>query len=1663
MQKKNLNFKKIIARTFLWTGGLILLLFLLVFIVLKFSSVQTYLTHKFTSSISNKTHTVVKLEKVDIRFPKSIILENIFVEDEKKDTLLFAVEIAVDVDMFKLFSKTIELNSVKLDKLTAHISRSESDSAFNFDFILKALSGDQKKQELKNTDTTSEGWRFNLEGISLANCFFTFNDSVSGTHLNVETGIFDVALNKLDLTHSVFDVDKINIEKTSLSFLQDKESTKKDTTTSPMPDIKIGKINLAQLKINYNNKVSGQQMAYNIGKIFLSADEMNLPQQIIKLNEVNVSGCQAWLAVEKNEIKKATDTILNPATSQPWNIVVKKIAFENNAFKMDDFNSAPLKNGMDFKHLFFTDFNADIKNLVYAGSSIKADIKNISAKEQCGFLLKHCSLNLTYDSTQAKLDNLNIQTAGTQLKDHLEISHPYLANISKSPGDAKLILRLKASAIQVKDILYFQPAISAQPVFAGDPDRILNVDADISGELKNLSIKDFVVSTGNATHLAINGTIKGLPDANKAFYDLTISKINSSDYDLKSLMMPQKLPANIHLPTRIALTGFFKGNPEKFDSKLALGTSAGGISAVVNMNTDKNKLATYTANVKILSLDAGYLLNDSSLGKISLNAEINGSGLKPEDMNTDIDLNLESATVKNYTYHDFNVKGNITDNKFTGTAAMNDTNLAFTFDGFLNLKKGKQQYRFNLDLKGADLDALHFQKEDLRVSGKVAIDLKGDNINNINGKAEIKNVLIIKKDKSYPIESFLFASVNEKRKADFSIESSLFAAKMNGTIALGEIGPEINHFINNYFKFQEEEKPTKERLPQQFTFSIELHNSPVISEVFLPELISFSSSPITGSYDSEKSQMILQAQFPQIVYAGNKIDSLNLDIHSDEKKINYNLGFNTLSAGSIHLDNTSLSGTVYENRIETKLSIKDDDNKQKLMLAGLLKSKSVGVFRFSFFDNVIINDTLWKVPDNNYVDFGSEGIMVNNFSLQNGAQLFSANSHIEAEDEPLEINFKDFELRTLSKIAEQDSSTYSGQINGRITLKNITKKLGFISDLSVKNFAYKEEPVGDIILKADNTSADRYTINASVTGNENKINLTGYFAPKDSLNNLNLDLNLENINLATVESFTNGQVTRATGNLAGNFKITGSSASPQMTGEVNFKNAGFHSAYINNYLKLDNEKIKNDPSGIYFSNFTIKDSLDNTAVLTGDINMQDRKNMKFNLDLRTKDFIALNTTAKDNELYYGKVILDSYITIRGDQNLPVVDIKAKLLDGSELTVAIPKEKYTTDKGEGVVIFSDTMHELSPIMTKKEKIKTNASEIKGLDLTSQLEINRYSGLKILVDPATGDSLFVRGDATLSFSIDPSGKMSLTGGYAISEGSYRVSLNEFIRKSFSISEGSTINWNGDMLDADVNIDAVYEIKTSPVDLVADQIAGLSEQEKNTYRQKLPFQVILHMKGQLMKPIVSFELQLPPEERGALGGTVYAKLNLVNQDESELNKQVFALLVLNRFIQQDPLTSSGGGSGTENAARESASKILSQQLNKFSDQFIKGVQLNLGVSSYKDYSTGQAEGRTELNVGVKKQLFNDRISVQVGGSVDLEGEKAKENKASDLAGDVVVEYKLTEDGRYRLKGFRENQYEGIFEGDIVETGAGLTYTRDFDTWKELFQKPVKPDDNK
>src|SRR5690606_41523182 len=60
--------------------------------------------------------------------------------------------------------------------------------------------------------------------------------------------------------------------------------------------------------------------------------------------------------------------------------------------------------------------------------------------------------------------------------------------------------------------------------------------------------------------------------------------------------------------------------------------------------------------------------------------------------------------------------------------------------------------------------------------------------------------------------------------------------------------------------------------------------------------------------------------------------------------------------------------------------------------------------------------------------------------------------------------------------------------------------------------------------------------------------------------------------------------------------------------------------------------------------------------------------------------------------------------------------------------------------------------------------------------------------------------------------------------------------------------------------------------------------------------------------------------------------------------------------------------------------------------------------------------------------------------------------------MIGNVRVQYLLRESGRYRLKGFRRNEFENVIDGQTVVSGIALIFTPELNKYNELWDALFK-----
>lgn len=1625
------------------------MLVVLVAISLNIPAVQNFVKDKAITWLKKKTQTEVSLESIKIALPKDVVLNKFYIEDRKGDTLLYAKRLAVDISLFKLLKNTVEVNNIELETIRANVTRINPDTAFNFSFLVDAFMSEQKKPEEEVDKDTTSTMKFSIDKVSLKDIGIVYRDDVTGNDVAVNLGEFKTRLKTFDLENQHYVIKEFSLENTSLKYLQQKPLTvlqeqieksvdTAEAETGKLPLIEIEDFAFNNVKVDFNDMLSNMRADVNLNELTLEDLFVDLTNGNYKVGDAALNKSNVLFAFKPaatNTTNAETDTAA-ATEAAPLSLLVNKLSLDGNNIQFDNLGAKPTK-GMDFNHLKINGLGLVAEALSYSKDGIKVNVKEGRMKERSGFELSRLEGNVVYSDKLIRIDDFVLKTPNTSIENNTELTYTSLDDLTKNPERVKIAMTLNNTTLGLRDAFYFSDAIPANY-----RNEKIKVNADVNGYLNNLAIPKLQINGLKNTIIDISGTAKGLPDVEKAYLDLNLKRFSLTKSDLLVVMPKNAVPANIQLPNWIRAIGRFKGSMSNFNTAFNVNTDMGSVKLLATMKGAKGR-ENYTANVNLNNFDLGRLLKQQQqIGRITVNAKVNGTGLDAKTAAVKLQGQIVNATYNKYTYRNLLINADYSRQRANIKSSMADTNANFALTAFADLNGKYPAVKADLDLKSIDLQKLNFSTTEFKVAGNVDADIKTADVDFLNGDVNVTALQLAKDGKLINVDTIEVHAETSAERSLLTLRSELLAAKVDGQYQLSNLGTAVINQINQYYTFGQ----VTEIPDQRFRFALNIYNPKLIQD-FVPALTTFSPSSIDGLIDTQKDSLIMNAWFPQVVYGDFKVDSTRLTINNDENRLNYNLLVKSLQSPAIALYNSQISGAAANDTLGVTIALRDSKLRDKYVIGGNFLALNNN-YRFSLDPQKLLLDyEKWAIAQQNYIQFGESGIIANNFNLSKDGQLLSINSSDTTANSPLKVEFKDFRIETLTKFADQDTAIAGGAINGTVDVKDLASTPKFEANLTIDQLRYQKDMLGTLRVAVNNNTENAFEANVALTG-VHELRLNGFYYTGTE-GSLDMTLNIEKIDLAALESVSMGQIKRGSGTVTALLDINGTPSAPQVRGDIKFNQAAFTVAYVNSYFRMPNETISFTQEGIRFNNFTIIDSLNRQANINGSIFTTDFRDFRFGMDITTDNFRALNSTSADNEMIYGTVFLTSNIKVRGDMNQPDVNMNVTVEEGTKFFFALPTSDPSVIDQEGIVQYIDAD---APPFNGEKALTTDSvtkSPMTGINLVANLKVDPAAELNVVVDPSNGDALNVKGEANLNATMDPSGKISLTGRYEIADGSYNLSVGPLGKKQFRLVKGSTIVWTGDPMSANVDLTALYEVNAAPIDL-------LNTPGDPTAKTKLPFQVYLMMDEELMKPKISFRLDLPENERGALGGQVYVKLQSVNRDENELNKQVFALLALNRFIASNPFQSlAGGGGGVSTLARSSVSKLLTEQLNNLASDLIQGVDINFGVNSSEDYSTGSLEQKTDLEVGLSKKLLNDRLTVTVGSSFGLEGPQTQSQSSTNIAGNVNVEYALSTDGRYRLRAYRRNQNEGIVEGQIIETGLGFALVMDYNKFKEIFQK--------
>jgi hypothetical protein len=1644
-----------------WIGRIllgILLLLLLLVLLIHTAPVKSFIRGKLEAYLVKKTHSEIHIGALNYRLPKWVELDGVFFRDKAGDTLLYGDKLRVDVNMLKLLKGQYEVSRIELGGIAINIKRKENDSTFNYQYLIDAFSSKTPDPEPKKESTLS----VRLDQLDITKSSIRWNDAYGGTIMTTRIGDLKANIDSLDLFKQKYKLSKFTVADMffDLQLLTTGRSSKAIAVSdsakeSILPSVMIGKMNIARSHFAFYGQASGLRTVNDINEFNLNGLAVAAPQKIT-LDKVELNNSS--LLLDRNIIEKAVDKIkqMDTATSN-LAIMVKEVRLSNNNIAYNNPSAQKLDRGFDANHVNLLRFNAGLTDMGYGDNVIRLHVDSLSFKERSGLVLDSMHGDFAMDDTTITAKNMLLKTPLSRIKGEALV---FPASIDERyRGNQQNHLVFVNNVIARKDMQLLAPSLMDKYNRQLQGVSFIYVTADLTGNTKKAVIKTLALhSDKNDLIVNAGGTVYNAMSKDALMYDLSIARLTASKSFLEPFVNTNGRKT-VNLPPVINVTGKLRGDMRQMTDDLLI-TSAYGQASVkgqLRNFTNPDKLG-YNMRLIAKDLETGKWINqDSMLGKLNGNIFVKGSGIdyKTASIESTIDINSFRLQQHVYTGINFNING--ASGAYAVKGKIADSLIRMNMDVKTALNQQYPSAAGKVNIENADLFALGFYKEPFRFRSMIDLQAKDLSPQTLNAVVRLDSTIIYQDKKTIRVDSIIAKGSIDSGKTLLAVYAPFADAAIRGDYKYNELPGILQNYMTRYTKGQAAATPVQSNA--NFTMDANLKPDPIYA-LLLPGLFFDKNIHATATLDTKQndSSLVFYLTAPVIVYESNRVSNLNIRATGVNDSIKYAIVLDTARASSIQLFSTAITGGIGKGSVSANIVTNDTKKKEKYALSVTAMQEN-DAYKIRLGNRLKLNYADWNVNNNNLITYSKQGINISQFSITKGTESISVNSETAAPNAPIDLKIDKFSLQNITGLMDRDSLEIAGVLNVQVKVDGLDKNVPlFNGNVKVDSLAYQGIPVGNLVVNASSDNNQAVTFDGKLTGNNNNVDLKGNY----NQDKIDATIVLQPMELKTIEPFTQKNLTRSTGKVSGNVTISGNVKSPEWNGSLRFDSASTTLTQFGTVLKLDNQQIVLKYPEISLNQFTIRDSLNHPLTINGTLK-QGTSGFVTDLTVKTRNFTALDNTAVVNNELYGKAIVDVDVTIAGPATAPDITGDVALKDKSVVTFVRQQKVASAKDREGVMEFvdMDTVKNFVFRPSDTTTISRSKQDLASLNYNLNIDIDKNAKFSIIIDPITRDELQVQGAGQLNAAVNPNGDISLTGAYNLTKGSYQLNY-KFLKRRFDLQEGSTIVLSGDPKNAEANITAVYEIEASPFDLLSNEVSDNSNPA--IYRQKLPFQVVLKIKGKAMEPELTFDVQLKDNVSGVnsdMSNTIDNKLAQMRSDPSTMNKQVFALLVMGRFIGEQSKdffgSSSSDGLKADQVVKESVGRFLADAVSQVAADLIKGVEVDVDLKTVDNYT--DATQRTDLNLALSKRFLNDRLSLSVGKNFTVEGEdplaKGQDNSNVSFLPDITTTYKLSKDGRYMLKAYQKSDYEAILDGYFIETGVAFTLSMDYNKFKELFRK--------
>ena len=1434
-------------------------------------------------------------------------------------------------------------------------------------------------------------------------------------------------------------------------------------------DIKVGRLAVTpDFRVFIDDVVVKDLKKNNLAKIDKLRTKIDIGDLLngkIHLDNVELRGTEANLIKYEGEdqfnfgfLAEAFKSDKEKPEKEPMPIIVDKISLKKVDFvywnQNRDHPEKTEQHLMDYFHIGLDDINLEASDFYMLGDSIHANVASLTAKELSGLELKHFNSEVVVCSKGIYLDGMKMESNNSQFDLDLHMLYDDYSAFQDFVNKVEFDATIRPTDIMLSDIGVFTPVMYKMP------DR-LKFHGRFTGPIENFRVDDFKADFGKAT--TIEGSISMHPlDFENGYHTMNIKNMHFTYDDLVNFYIPAStktipLPESLRTLNEGRIRLDFKGSYNDFVSDISLKSGIGDVETSIARSKDYMGNNQFSGYINAERVKAGLVANASKyVGDLDIDADFtamfpkNGGG--PEFM---LNGNVTHAELLGNHIDEVVMDGSLKENRFKGRVKVDDDDLFLDFDGLVDFQNKKHpKSDFTAVIRNANLNALHLLKEDSisEISTKVYVNMTGYKLDDLEGVVHLDSTIYHDSRGSYFMKDFAASISNDNlMQRRININCDFLDFEMAGKINFASLLMSFDEYADSFVHFPVwegnreafQKYSLKHDVEQDFIVQLALKDTKTISRLLMPSVSIAKNTTLNGTFTSRTNSLNMTLRSKNVQVGQLSFNNLEL------KNFNFgNAAFSSLKLDEIKYSNISKNDTLIlgldnivigtrmtDDTIFARITWDDDaevDHNKARISTYFHPHEQGGIFSITEAD-VLVNDSLWNVASNNFIDLTEDRVNISNLMFSHHQQSIRVDGYAPMnEGDTISVQLRRFDISNLDFLFK--GFDLDGFVSGDALVSSVKVNPMVLADLNVEQLTVDGEEVGTASIRSSwNNDEKSVDLQANVYNQEKRmLDIYGSYYTARKNDNLDFTVDLDSLRLAAFSPLMTGIVSRMQGYGDGLVKITGSVNQPDIKGKVKLIGAGCHIDYLNTFYTFS-PTILIDNESISFENLVLTDTLNNKAIVEGQISHNRFKDFYLNLKLHPRDFLAMATTSKENDTFYGTAIANGLITVKGPFNDINLDIKALTRKGTALT--IPLNRASTVKDNDFIIFinpADEEAEEEETDEIQSKPKSNFALVLDVDATND------ATLKIIL-PSDLGTIDASGNGNVKLGTATGKELTMFGKYTIETGRFALNFKNVVNRNFALQKGGTISWTGSPTDGQINATGVYTLKADLLDL------GSEIDSTSSVNTNVNVECLIHLKDALLNPTISFGMRLPNATEDIIQ-TVYSLIDTTNQ--AVMANQALSLLVLGKFAY------AGGSAAAEQTL--DLSNFLSTQM-----QVDITKHLNLGVS----YHSGSIDSYDEYQVALRTQMFQDRLTIETNVGVMTSNSG---NDASDIVGEFDLYYKLSQDGRLQGHFYNHSNYNSNFNSFAIDRrapytqGLGLSYSKSFNTFQDLLKRNKKPSSN-